>query len=90
MNRRNFLKKSVGAAVATGSIAMAGFDWFMEENPGFTFTETLNDWNDYTNFSSFALDAAIDPLAAQAAHRLAEHRARDINQLYEAVLSDRA
>jgi nitrate reductase assembly molybdenum cofactor insertion protein NarJ len=76
MNRRSFFRKAAtGAAVLAiaTSPAMAGFDWFMEENPDYNpFSAEVLEYVDYTNFSSFAITSSIDQMVEQAAAELAK------------------
>jgi hypothetical protein len=85
MNRRGFLRNlGIGTAVvaASGSIGMAGFDWFMEENPNFSpFSAEVLEYVDYTNFSQYAISASIDEMVTNTAQELSRSFGLEIDNL---------
>ena len=85
MNRRSFFKKAAtGAAVlaVAGNPAMAGFDWFMEENPDYNpFSAEVLEYADYTNFSRLAITSSIDSMIEEAAAELGKAHGRRIAAL---------
>jgi hypothetical protein len=65
MERRKFLAMLGMAPVSVAaekSLAMAGFDWWREENPDYDFSlaePSAKDYADYTSFSMLAINASI-------------------------------
>jgi hypothetical protein len=77
MNRRKFLKwVGIGTAVATVAPAIE----FTEPA-----VETLTEWNNYTNFSSFAISQAIDETVTRSAIELEYAVVQSISELHAAA-----
>lgn len=65
------------------SIAMAGYDWECEEYPEHCTDapRPIKSFEDYKNFSTIAVESAIDPKVLRAARKLGKAHARRIERL---------
>jgi len=80
MNRRSFFRKAATGAAVLAIAPTVLSEPFMPS----PIAETIGEYYDYTNFSSFAIASSIDQMVEQAAAELAKAHGQRIAALVNA------